>query len=147
MDERTAQLVQQQVRRSSRSLLQYVAEASPWTSQGERETMDGLRQMILEEQDAIASLMRLLRRVRVPPPYLGPYPEHFMTYNFLSMDRLLPLLVEQEGKAVVELSGRVTQVQGSEAHDALTHLLNIKRRHLASLEELHKKHPQVGVLV
>jgi hypothetical protein len=147
MDDRTVALVEQQIRRTGRSLLQYVGESSPWTVAEDQETLDRLRNLKAEEEEGIAALVRLLRRARLPAPYLGPYPEHFMTLNFLSLDRLLPLLVAEQRGAVADLESSLAQVWAAAALGPLAHLLEIKRRHLAALEELNKAHPKVGVRV
>jgi hypothetical protein len=147
MDDRTARLVQGVVRRGSRSLLQYVGEASPWSGAEDRDTLDRLRQLIREDQEALTALVRFLGRRRVPPPYLGAYPEHFTTLNFVSLDRLLPLLVVHERQEVAALEGDVAAVSDAETAAALRDLLGRKRGHLAALEELRKTHPQVGLRV
>jgi hypothetical protein len=144
MDDRTAQLLQLVMRRGSRSLLHYVSEAVPWTGAEDRDTLARVQELIEEDRAAIAALGRLLRRHRVPPPYLGPYPEPFTTLNYLSLDRLLPLLVEHQRQSVAELEVVAASVADPEARLAMQHLLEVRRRHLTVLEELHKKHTPVG---
>jgi hypothetical protein len=147
MDARSIGLVQEQLRRTSRSLLQYLGESAPWTGANDEETMDRLRQLILEEQAAGADLARLLRQQRAPGLFLGSYPESFTTLNFVSLDRLLPLLVAYQRQAITKLEGSLPQVQDAEALVHLQKLLEMRRRHLAILEELNKIHPHVGVRV
>ena len=147
MDDRTAEIMQEQIRRTGRSLLEYVAESVPWTGAEDREALGRLAQLNQEEREAAARLARLLRRHRVPVPFLGPYPEPFTTLNYLSLDRLLPLLVEDEGRAVADLEAAAAAVTDGEARHALHGLLETKRRHLAALTELTKTHPHVGVRV
>jgi hypothetical protein len=148
MDNRTAQIVQEEVRHSSRSLLQYLADAEPWTGSADREVLARLRQLMEEDRTAVSALVRLLRQRRVPPPYLGPYPEPFTTLNDLSLDRLLPLLVEHQQRAVTRLQGEVIpQVHDAEVRQQLELLLEVKRRHLETLTDLSKAHGPVGVRV
>jgi len=147
MDDRSQGLLQEQIVRTARALLQYVGQASPWTALEDSGTVEQLRQLIHQEQQELGALARLLRRRHIPFPYLGPFPEHFMTLNFLSLDRLLPLLVEHQREEVAELAESLPQVQDAEALAALQQLLQLKRRHLEALEELSKKHPAVGVRV
>jgi hypothetical protein len=144
MDDRTAGLVQEEIRRGSRSLLQYLADAVPWTAAEDQDTWARLRRLIEEDREALAALARLLRRHRLAPPYLGPYPEPFTTLNDLSLDRLLPLLVEHQGRDVAVLETELARVQDAEARLHLERLLEVKRRHLAELGELSKTHPRVG---
>lgn len=144
MDDRTAQVVQDQFRRTGRSLLQYVGDSSPWTAAEDGADLGKLRQLIAEEKETLADLAGLLRRHRVPTPYLGPYPEPFMTLNYLSLDRLLPLLLTHQRAAVAELDATIARCSDGEAHAALLRLLERKRRHLAELEALNQTHTQVG---
>jgi hypothetical protein len=147
MDDRTAEIVQEQIRRTGRSLLEYVAESVPWTGAEDRETLGRLARLNQEEREGAAGLARLLRRNRVPVPFLGPYPEHFTTFNYLSLDRLLPLLAEDQGRAVADLATAAAAVTDPQVRAALQGLLETKRRHLATLSELSKTHPHVGVRV
>jgi hypothetical protein len=145
MDDRTALLLQNEIRRLGRSLLQYVAEAMPYSNNEDRETLGRLAQLTQEERDALAALGRLLRRQHLPPPYLGPYPERFTSLNYLSLDRLLPLLIEDHRQAVAGLEKSVAAASDPEGRAALERLLTLKRRHLAIVEELAKVHPCVGM--
>jgi hypothetical protein len=147
MDDGSAQIVQEQIRRTGRSLLQYVADAVPWTGNEDRGALGRIAQLTQEEREALACLARLLRRNHVPVPFLGPYPEHFTTLNYLSLDGLLPLLVEDGRRSVAGLEAAVAEVADPAARAVLTDALEAKRRHLAALTELTKTHPHVGVRV
>jgi hypothetical protein len=147
MDDRTAQLVQNTIRSIVRSLLQYAAESVPWSGNEDREMVGRLAKLTQEERDALDGLGRLLRRQHAAPPYLGPYPEHFTTLNYLSLDRLLPLLVADQKQVVAALEGAVAAATDPIGKAALEALLVLKRRHLAAVEELAKVHPHVGVRV
>src|SRR5512134_2919209 len=87
--------VQNHIRRTGRSLLQYVHESFPWMrSTADVEVVSQLEEMLGEEQKTVAALTRLLVKARITPTHLGPYPMYFTNFNFLALDRLLELLVE-----------------------------------------------------
>jgi hypothetical protein len=147
MDERTAELLQRVLRRTGRSLLQYVAEAEPWVPGSDRATLDRLLTMVAEERDALAELTAFLRKQRVSPPYLGPYPEYFTTLNYLSLDRLVKLLVDHERQAVADLQAALSRTEGHEARHQVGRLLELKRRHLAGLSDLQGAGAPAGTVV
>ncbi len=142
IDLHTQQLLQDILRRESRSILAYVAEAYPWTTSTEEKTWAELQRLIAAEREAVASLGRFLVRRRIPPPYLPPYPAHFTTLNFLALDFLLPRLVEQERRSIADLERDRAALKDPAAQAEVDKLLALKRQHLARLEELAAAHPQ-----
>jgi hypothetical protein len=136
IDAGTVALVQDVIRREGRSLLQYVREAYPWATPRERELLAKLRELTDEEQDGAAALSDFLRRNREMSGYLGSYPTSFARMNFISLDRLLPLLVGEQRNGVARLEKTLAGVQNGEARGELKAVLERKRRHLKSLEEL-----------
>jgi hypothetical protein len=136
MDPRTAELLQRLIRHTGRSLLQYVADSDPWAPGSDQATLDKIMRLVEEEREALSSLTGFLRKNRVPPPHLGPYPEFFTTLNFLSLDRLLALLVDLERRAIAELQDDLGRVEHHDARHRVGQLLEMKRRHLAALQEM-----------
>jgi hypothetical protein len=135
IDARTVALVQDVIRHEGRSFLQYVREAYPWTTPAGRELLSKLQQLTDEERDGAAALSDFLRRQREAPGYLGPYPMSFTRMNFVSLDRLLPLLVEEQRRGVARLETGLNGAQG-EARGEIQAVLERKRRHLETLEAL-----------
>jgi hypothetical protein len=135
-DARTVALVQDVIRREGRSFLQYVREAYPWVTPREHELLAKLRELTDEERDGAAALSDFLRRHREMPGYLGAYPMGFTRMNFVSLDRLLPLLVEEQRRGVARLDQNLAGLQDGEAKGELKGVLERKRRHLKVLEEL-----------
>ena len=91
-----------------REVLEYVegepvGDAFPWTTSRGEQTLQTLRRLITEEGRAIAALGQYLVRCHLSPPYLGNYPSSFTTINFLSLDYILPRLVEHERQSLAEL--------------------------------------------
>jgi hypothetical protein len=146
IDLHTQQLLQNILRRESRSVLTYVAEAYPWTTSTEEKTWTDLQQLIAAEREAITSLGRFLVRHRIPLPYLPPYPSHFTTINFLALDFLLPRLIEDERRLIADLERDRAVLKDPAAQAEVDKLLALKRRNLGHLEELVSAQPQASVI-
>src|SRR5262249_41257478 len=112
-------------RKESRSLLQYVRDAFPWTTAEEHAGLEWLQRVIQEEEEATASVVRFLYKHRVPPPYIGPYPISFTTINFISLDHLIPLLVEHERRALADLERQAGLVADAEARTLVQRTLEM----------------------
>src|SRR6266852_6879227 len=105
------------VRRESRSLLQYVSDSYPWTTPQERDTLAQIRGMIEEERQGVAEVVRFLQRRRQPPPYIGSYPSRFTSLSFVSLDHLIPLLASHEREDLNRLQKEVATVPDAEAKE------------------------------
>src|SRR5579862_2385551 len=103
MDAATATILQGLVRKEGRSLLQYVSESFPWTTHKNAHDAALLLDMAQEEQDAAAKVVSILQKNRLRPPYLGAYPMSFTTINYMSMDFLIPYLIDFEKRRIAEL--------------------------------------------
>lgn len=145
IDPRTQTLLQDILRRESRSILMYVAEAYPWTNATQTKTRIALQQLIATERDAVVCLGQFLVRQRVSLPYLPSFPSHFTTLNFLALDFLLPCLIEHERRSIADLERDLAAVKDSAARTEVEKLLALKRRHLPQLEELASVQPQPSV--
>lgn len=140
IDVPTAALLQNILRRESRSLLQYVSEAFPWTTVEERGALANLRKLITDEQTAIAELARFLIRQRVGVPHLGAYPD-FTAINFVTLDFLLPMLADHQNKAIAVLERNLAQVIDPDARALVEKILTMKRQHLETLKSMAAPHP------
>src|SRR5205807_2321530 len=98
-----AKLLQDMVRKEGRSLLQYVSESFPWTTHKNHQALPVLFEMAKEEEQGAAAIVRLLVANRVRPPYLGAYPMSYTTINYMSLDFLLPHLIDFENRRIAEL--------------------------------------------
>jgi hypothetical protein len=139
MDATTVTLLQEQVRKEGRSLLQYVSESFPWTTHKNHQVLPVLFDMAKEEQQSTAALVQLLLKHRARPPYLGAYPMSFTTINYMSLDFLLPYLIDFEKRRGTELERDLASISDEEANHLLQSLLEMKRRHLATLTGLLSK--------
>jgi hypothetical protein len=138
IDARTTRVLQDLVRRESRSLLQYVSDAFPWTTRQERAAVAELQTIVEEERQGAADAVALLLRQHQTPPYLGSYPMDFTTINYVSLDHLLPLLVENEGHSIRALERDLDSVSDPEARGLVEGVLAKKRAHLSRLATLGK---------
>ncbi|MBI3407044.1 MAG: hypothetical protein HY040_01645 [Planctomycetes bacterium] len=139
MDARTQTILQDLVRKEGRSLLQYVGESFPWTTAKNHDALPVLFQMVKEEQDGAAAIVRLLMKRKVRPPYLGAYPMSYTTINYISLDHLLPYLVDFEKRRIAELERELPLLDDVEARATVLSLLDTKRRHLQNLSEIQAR--------
>jgi len=136
VDAPTAAALQNILRREGRSLLQYAAEAFPWTRFDDRATLEKIHQLIDEERRAATTLSAHMREQRIELPYLGAYPANFTNINYVSLAHLLPMLVEHETRNIGGLERDLADVTDPETRELVRQMLDIKRRHLATLEGL-----------
>jgi hypothetical protein len=142
LDSRTQTQLQELLRRESRSFLQYVRDSFPWTTSEEKPALAQLQTLIEEERRAIAALAKFLARQRIAIPYLGPYPVAFTTLNFISLDHLLPILVDTERRALLDLESDLANFTDPECRHEVEKLLDLKRRHVKILKGLAAAHPE-----
>ena len=145
IDAPTQALLQDVLRRESLALLQYIRDAFPWTSLEEQEAWPKLRRVVEEEAHALAELGQFLARRRVPLPYVGAFPMDFTTINFVSLDFVVPRLLDEQRREVAALEADLARVSDPEAREQLRRLLDLKRRHLPVLEGLASAPPEPAV--
>lgn len=129
-------ILQEIIRRESRSFLQYVGDSFPWTTVAEREALAQVVQIIAEQKRGIGDLTRFLERRRVTVPYLGSYPAGFTSWNFCSFERLLPRLVDEGRRGLDALTNDLSQIDAPEVHAQVERFLLMKQQHLKTLEGL-----------
>ena len=134
--DQTLQVLQDVFRRESRSVLQYVGDAFPWTTDDRTEALDRLRQIVDEEREAIARLSQFLYRRRAPSLASGSYPASFTTLNFVSLDVILRRLIAYQEQSVAGLRAALPAVKDAEARRLLEDYLSLKGRHLEALRQL-----------
>jgi rubrerythrin len=142
IDAQSLPVLQDIVRRESRSLLQYIHDSFPWTSAGEESALAQVRQCAEEERESAAGLVRWLARRRQIVPNLGSYPAGFTTINYASLDFILPKLAAEERKGLAKLTEDLALIADSDAHALVSALIEKKRQHLKTLEELIAAHPE-----
>jgi hypothetical protein len=130
------ELIQRQIARDGRSLLQYVGESAPYTPARSEQAHVRIADMAREEQEAIARLIRFLHHHHVSPPVLGSFPSHFTTINFVALDFLLPALLKEQKFAALDLERALAGLPESETRHLLWGYLEMKRQHLHAFEEM-----------
>jgi hypothetical protein len=128
--------LQKVLAREGQSLLQFVGESFPWTAFDEQALLAQVQKMIDDERRAAVALSNYMRRQRIPLPQHVPYPLHYTSWLFVSLDYLLPQLVEHQRKAVDDLKRDVETVQQPDARQPLENLLHVKQWHLTKLQEM-----------
>jgi hypothetical protein len=136
MNAQTVALLQAIVRRESLSMLTYVGAAFPWTTSRGADALAHLKEIVSAHNEAVAALGRYLTKLRQPLVYLGSYPSYFTTINFLSLDHILPKVVESERKNVAALERDLAALGDKDAHAQAAKLLDVKKKQLESLENL-----------
>jgi hypothetical protein len=144
IDARTQALLQDLVRRASRSMLQYVGEAYPWTPDTNTDLLHKVRAVIDEEEAAVEGLAGFLRKKRIPIGYLGSYPQNFTILNFISLDYLMPRLLDWQRKWASVLEKDFASIVDAEANAEVSKLVAIARRHLDELQKLAESHAKAG---
>jgi hypothetical protein len=116
--------------------LQYAVDSFPWTDSGADARPAVVQQAAQDEAEAAARLGRLLVRHRLTPPWLGAYPMGFTSFNYLALDRLVPLLVQHQIRDIAALEVDLKQFDDEEVRDLVRHMLNVKKANLKKLEGL-----------
>lgn len=141
MDGADLALLHRLVAMGSRSLLQYVCQAFPWSADKHGQAVAKVQEIAAEERDATARLTRHLQKKRLRLPPTESFPSHFTTINFVSIDYLLPKLITEHANEVAELEVRLPKVESEEVRDLAQHYLDRKRRDLQALKDLTAKAP------
>jgi rubrerythrin len=145
IDAQTLAILQEIVRRESRSLLQYIHDSYPWTPSEERTALDRIRALAQEQQECAAALARWLMRKRHFMPYLGSYAASFTTINYVALDYVIPKIVADERQGLAHLDADLAVITDPEARALVEALAAKKRAHLKILEELAAARPATTV--
>lgn len=132
----TEAVLQRVLRRQGRSLLQYLSEAFPYSPENGDGRLARFQQLAAEDLDSQAALTNFVIKRHLTPPFLGSYPERFTTLNYVSFDFLLPQLLKAEREEIAALEKDVFALDDMDSRPWLQKVLDMKRRHLAVLEEL-----------
>ena len=83
----------------SRGLLQYASQCAPWTPVGEAHRSASIRRLAVAQQDSIQRLCDLLIERRAIVDW-GVFPFEYTSYNFVSLDFLLPKITDYQTELV-----------------------------------------------
>ncbi len=119
----------------SRSLPTYLASAQPWIADNEQNVMTMLRH-IAESQESMVERLGTMVVEEGGVPTIGEFPMMFTDMHDLSMDYLLPRLVEWIESDVVTIRECVGQLNGAPSAKAIAEeALGAAQAHLDSLRE------------
>lgn len=116
-----------------RSLLQYVGESWPWTSEDEADVGTSVQRIVAEQRGTVLQLAELLdsRGHRIA---YGQYPSEYTSLHYVALDYLLDQLVAQQQDLAAELAGAAEEAAGDEeAHALLSSAADQARRHADEL--------------
>jgi hypothetical protein len=136
LDTKTQALLQEIFRREGQSFLLYVYDSFPWTTSQGEPALRRLRELIAAERAALTALGRFLMRHRVPLPFVGSYPVSFTSFNFMSLDHLVPRVIDAERRLLADLERDLGSVSDPAARAELTKLADLKRQNLKELGAL-----------
>jgi hypothetical protein len=145
MDANAQTLLQDILRRESRSVFRYVAEAFPWINSSEEKALSELQGLLAAERQAVVELGQFLVRRHVPLPFIPSYPANFTTINFLALDYVLPLLVERERQSIADLERDLACLKDPAARAEVEKLLAVKLKHLPAYQALVPAHSQASL--
>jgi hypothetical protein len=136
IDDVTRDVLQECVRRESRSMLQYAREVPLWVGPADRPVLAKLKGLAAAEQAATDTLGRYLQKRKAGLGHLGPFPSSFTTVNDAALHFLLPRLVEEQRAALAAVEADLARVTDLDAREHLAALAVLKRQHLPELEAL-----------
>lgn len=136
IDAETQAVLQDILRRESRSLLSYIGDAYPWTTTEGGSGLKTLLTLIKQEAAAVTSLGRHLVRSRIPTPFIGSYPASFTSWNFIALGHLVPRLLDEQKRAIVALEANLPRIHDEKAKEEVERLLGVKKMTMACLEVL-----------
>jgi hypothetical protein len=136
MNDTTAEVLRELVRRESRSLLQYVREVPVWVGPADRPALQKLRALATAERDAVDILGKHLQKRRQGLASLGSFPPEFTDVNDAALHHLLPKLVREQKRAGADLEADQTRLGDDPAGPLVERLAHLKRQNLTELEGL-----------
>jgi len=123
-----------------RSLLQYSAQAWPWTGDGPAGPQSTVNGLIAEQSGRIGQLADLLDSRRWTVDF-GVFPD-YTDLHYLSLEYVLPHLVQNQRSVIREIEAVIPQcASDAEGLALLAEILQGERAALAKLEELSRPHP------
>jgi hypothetical protein len=137
------QFVHALIRKEARSLLQYIGESYPWAGADRQEALQTILQIAKHEVRQINQLIRMCIKAKLGNPALGAYPQSFMCINFMALDFLLPLLVEDQKKRIADLEWSLLSAP-PEFQGLIRDLISAKTKHLDKMRGLIAPVPAAG---
>lgn len=134
----TVDVLNQLLALHSRSLPTYLASARPWIADNEQEIMTVLRH-IADSQESFVERIGTLVIEQGGVPAMGEFPMMFTDMHDLSIDYILPRLVEWIESDTKKIRQCIEQLNGAPAAQTIAEeALGAAQAHLDSLHELQQ---------
>ncbi len=133
---RTIDLLNQLLAIVYRSFPIYLADASPWTHEGDERAAETLKNIVLDQQASAQRIVELILQLggRFEP---GEYPMEYTDTHFLSLDFLLKELLRYQRRDVAAIERIVAGLAGHrEARELAEETRGSERAHLEAIEAL-----------
>ena len=122
----------------SRSLPTYLASARPWIADNEEQATTVLRH-IAESQESMVERLGTMVVEEGGIPHIGEFPLFFTDMHDLSIDYILPRLIEWIESDVKTIRECISDLNGAPAAQAIAEeALGAAQAHLDSLRELQE---------
>lgn len=123
-------------RRENRSFLQYISASTPWADFKDRSLVEKVKQLAIEERDALGQLAEWMTARRIAPPYLGAFPTRFTSFNFVDIRKLLQPLIAEQRKELADIEIAANSSMDEEVKCQLAILVDLNRQHLIDFESM-----------
>jgi hypothetical protein len=131
-------VIERQIVRDGRSLLQYVGEAYPYAPHLAEPACRRLAALAKEQQAAVGRIIRFLQRHHETPPVLDSFPTSYTSANFVALAHMLPELQKDEQHGIAELERALAAQPDGDVRHLLWDHLQTKRRALETLNEIYR---------
>lgn len=135
-DYNTPTLLHAIYRREAVTFLQYVAQISPYTPDADRPLLARLHELANTERQSLELYALLLEKSRVAVPHTGAFPSVFSNYNFVTVRKLLPLLVADHQQGIALLERDAAPLPTGDTANHVRQMLELKKLHLTELQKL-----------
>ena len=120
----------------TRSLLQYVGEASPWSQDGAETEQRTIDDLVARQRAQVAALTEFLSARNWPIDF-GSYPTEYTDLHYVALDYLLSQVIDNEESLVGDLEGLLeTCADDAEVVSLLEPILAEQRAIVSKLKEL-----------
>lgn len=119
-----------------RSLLQYAAEASPWSSEADESLIQEILSLSDEQEKSVLAFVDFLRSSKWLIDF-GVYPHEYTSLHFVGIDYFIARIQESEHALISELEQSLLQLDGgSEAFNVVQAVLQREKEIAKAVTDL-----------
>ena len=127
-----------------KSLLSYVAEAWPWSSQADATVRGAVEELAVRRRESVGRLADQLVEREWPVDF-GTYPTEYTDLHYVGLDYLLSQLVHDQKRVTAGIERTLRAASGdAQAKPLLEEILNSERDTLARLQKLPRSRTPVS---